>query len=127
MHVNKILYVWSKSFHIKFLFPYICFIFITYVTLQFNPHFIFYIPIYRVITNNCRGHTQYTPDATPCDFFLWGYVKDQVYVPPFPAVILELKVVIRTAIETITAYMRNELDYRVDVCRIPNDAHIEHL
>ena len=24
-------------------------------------------------------------DATPCDFFLWGYVKDQVYVPPLPA------------------------------------------
>ena len=85
MHVNKILYVWSKSFHIKFLFPYICFIFITYVTLQFNPHFIFYIPIYRVITNNYRGHTQYTPDATPCDFFLWGYVKDHVYVSPLPA------------------------------------------
>jgi len=33
-------------------------------------------------------HTQYTPDATPCDFFLWGYVKDQVYVPPLPASIL---------------------------------------
>jgi len=59
------------------------------------------------------GHTQYTPDATPCDFFLWGYVKDQVYVPPLPASILELKVRIRTAIETITADMRNELDYRV--------------
>ena len=29
-------------------------------------------------------HTQVI-DATPCDFFLWGYVKDQVYVPPLPA------------------------------------------
>jgi hypothetical protein len=26
-----------------------------------------------------------SPDATPCHFFLWGYVKDQVYVPPLPA------------------------------------------
>ena len=43
--------------------------------------------------------------ATPCDFFLWGYVKDQVYVPPLPASIPELKVRIRTAIETITADM----------------------
>jgi len=38
---------------------------------------------------------------------------------------------IRTAIETITADMLqtvwNELDYRVDVCRITNGAHIEHL
>ena len=61
------------------------------------------------------------------DFFLWGYVNDQVYVPPLPASIPELKVRIRTAIETITADMRNELDYRVDVCRITKGAHIEHL
>jgi len=43
----------------------------------------------------------------------------------------ELKVQIRTAIETITADMLqtvwNELDFRVDVCRITNGAHIEHL
>ena len=71
-----------------------------------------------------------SPDATPCDFFLWGCVKDQVYVPPLPASIPELKVRIRTAIETITAVMLhtvwNELDYRVDVCRITKGAHIEH-
>jgi len=46
----------------------------------------------------------------------------QVYVPPLPASIPELKVRIRTAIETITADMLqtvwNELDYRVNVCRI---------
>jgi len=35
-------------------------------------------------------HTQ-SPDANPCDFYLWGYVKDQVYVPPLPASIPELK------------------------------------
>jgi hypothetical protein len=61
-----------------------------------------------------------SPGATPCDFFLWGYVKDQVYVPPLLASIPELKVRIRTAIETITADMLQtvwtELDYRVDVC-----------
>jgi len=37
----------------------------------------------------------------------------------------------RTAIETITADLLqtvwNELDYRVDVCRITKGAHIEHL
>ena len=89
---------------------------------------------YRDIRNDCRGFNNWpprSPDATPCDFFLWGYVKDQVYVPPFPASILELKVRIRTAIETITADMLqtvcNELDYHVDVCRITNGAHIEHL
>jgi hypothetical protein len=59
------------------------------------------------------------------------YVKDQVYVPPLPASIPELKVRIRTAIETIAADMLqtvwNELDYRVDVCRITKGAHIQYL
>ena len=90
--------------------------------------------IYRVIRNDCRGFNKLLPrpsDVTPCDFFLWGYVKDQVYVPLLPASIPELKVRIRTAIETITADMlqtvSTEFDYRVDVCRITKGAHIEHL
>ena len=89
-----------------------------------------YMYIYRVILNDCRGFNNLqpgSPDSTPCDFLLWGYIKDQVYVPPLPASLPELKVRIRTATETITADMRNELDYRVDVCRITNGAHIEHL
>ena len=53
----------------------------------------------------------------------------EVYVPPLPASIAELKVRIRTATETITADMLqtvwNELDYRVDVCRITKGAHIQ--
>jgi len=55
----------------------------------------------------------------------------EVYVPPLPASIPELKVWIRTAIETITIDMLqtvwNELDYHVDVCRITKGAHIEYL
>jgi len=49
----------------------------------------------------------------------------------FPQVSRNWKVRNRTAIETITADMLqtvwNELDYRVDVCRITKGAHIEHL
>ena len=67
-------------------------------------------------------YTPRSPGATPCDFFLWGYVKDQVYIPLLPASIPELKVRITTGIETITSHMLqtvwNELDYRVHVCRI---------
>jgi hypothetical protein len=91
-----------------------------------------YVLKHRVIRNDCRGfnNLSYT-DATPCDSFLWDYVKDQVYAHPVPASIPELKVRIRTAIETITVDMLqtvwNELDCRVDVCRITNGAHIEHL
>jgi len=25
-----------------------------------------------------------SPDLSPCDYFLWGYVKDKVFVPPQP-------------------------------------------
>ena len=92
------------------------------------------IYIYRVIRNDCRGFNNLpprSPDTTPCDFFLWGYVKDQVYVPALPASFPELKVRIRTAIETITAdtlqTVWKEFDYRVDVCRITKGAHIEQL
>jgi hypothetical protein len=24
------------------------------------------------------------PDLTPCDYFLWGYLKDKVFVPALP-------------------------------------------
>ena len=72
-------------------------------------------------------HTQYNPMW----FFLRGYIKEQVYVPPLPASIPELKVQIRTSTETITADMLqtvwNERDYRADVCRITKGAHIERL
>jgi hypothetical protein len=53
------------------------------------------------------------------------------YVPPLPASIPELTVQIKTTTETITVDMLqtvwNELNYRVDVCRITKGAHIEHL
>jgi len=90
--------------------------------------------LYRVIRNDCLVFNNVpprSPDVTPCDFFLWGYVTDHVNVPPLPANIPELKVRIRSAIETITTDMLqtvwNEFDYRVDVCRITKGAYIEHL
>ena len=63
--------------------------------------------------------------CNPMWFLFWAFVKDQVYVLPLPASIPELKVQIRTAIETITADMWNELDYCVDVCWITKGVHVE--
>jgi hypothetical protein len=40
-----------------------------------------------------------SPDLTPMDFFLWGFVKDKVFVPPLPANVVEL----RTRITAATA------------------------
>jgi hypothetical protein len=32
-----------------------------------------------------------SPDITPCDFFLWGYAKDLVFLPPLPCNLKEMK------------------------------------
>ena len=43
-----------------------------------------------------------SPDLTVCDFFLCGFVKDNVYVPPLPRVLPELRERINTAIGNVT-------------------------
>ena len=72
-----------------------------------------------------------SPDLTPCDFFLWAFVKDGVYVPPLPMSLKELRDRITHALQTVTADMLHrgwdEFDYRVDVCRVTQGAHIEGL
>jgi hypothetical protein len=66
-----------------------------------------------------------------CMFFLWGFVKDSVYVPPLPMSLKELRDRITHALQTITADLLHrvwdEFDYRVDVCRVTQGAHIEGL
>ena len=79
------------------------------------------------VLTTCHLVLQIQPHVISC----YGVTsRIRFYVPPLPASIPELKVRIRTAIETITADMLqtvwNELDYRVDVCRITKGAHIEH-
>jgi len=72
-----------------------------------------------------------SPDLTVCDFFLWGNVKDRVYVPPLPTTLNELRHRITAAVAAVTKDMLadvwTELDYRLDVCRASGGGHIEHL
>ena len=86
---------------------------------------------YRVIRNDCQGFNNLSYTIHLRLQYVVAPMDLQVYVPPLPASIPELKVRIRTAIGTITADMLqtvwNELDYRVDVCRITKGAHIEQL
>jgi hypothetical protein len=75
-------------------------------------------------TNSCTG-------VQPAIYlFLWGYIKWQVFVPHLPLYIDELKLIITTAIETTDRNMLerlwDELEYRPDICRVTNRAHIEH-
>jgi len=72
-----------------------------------------------------------SPDIMPCDFVLWGYVRDRVFVPPLPRDLADLKVRIIAAVKNIDAPMLTrvwqELEYRIDVCRVTRGAHIEHF
>jgi hypothetical protein len=63
------------------------------------------------------------PDLTPCDYFLWGYVKDKVVVPSQPVMsISDFKNGNTMAVETITPDLLirvwQELDYRLAVCHV---------
>lgn len=72
-----------------------------------------------------------SPDLTPCDFFLWGYVKDRVFVPPLPLNLLELRHRITAAVQSVDEAtlqkVWSEFDFRIDVCRASRGSHIEHL
>ena len=69
-----------------------------------------------------------SPDITTLDFFLRGYVKDEVFSTPVPD-ITNLKARITDAFATITEDMLEntlrEIDYRLDVLRATKGAHIE--
>ncbi|PSN39394.1 hypothetical protein C0J52_22688 [Blattella germanica] len=60
-----------------------------------------------------------SPDHTPCDSFLWGFVKYRVFVPPLPLKLDDLKQRIRQDVASVDADMLqrvwDELDYRRDV------------
>ena len=68
---------------------------------------------------------------TPCDFFLWGYVKERVYVPPLPADLDELTNRITAAVKSVTEdtlrRVWDEFSYRVDVVHAAGGGQIEHL
>ncbi|PNF40965.1 hypothetical protein B7P43_G08819 [Cryptotermes secundus] len=72
-----------------------------------------------------------SPDLTVCDFFLWGYVEDRVYVPPLPTNLDDLKHRITTAINSVHRDMLirawEDFSYRIDVARAAGGGHIERF
>lgn len=69
-----------------------------------------------------------SPDITPLDFFLWGYVKNLVYSEKIRD-IDHLRQRIVAAVESVTPDMLTntwrEIEYRLDICRATNGSHIE--
>ena len=70
-----------------------------------------------------------SPDLTVCDFFLWGFAKDNVYVPPLPKTLPEVQERLNTAIGNVTQDVLwrvwREWEYRLDICRVTRGAHIQ--
>lgn len=69
-----------------------------------------------------------SPDLTPLDFFLWGFVKDRVYQTPV-ADLADLRRRIVEVIALVTPEMLSrvwqEIEYRLDITRATNGAHVE--
>jgi hypothetical protein len=69
-----------------------------------------------------------SPDLTPFDFFLWGYVKNNIHQVKIND-LEHLKARIGDAVATVTPSTLqatwNEVEYRVDICRAAKGAHIE--
>jgi hypothetical protein len=63
--------------------------------------------------------------------FFWGYVKEHVCIAPLPNTINKLKKGISETIESVNGGTlrgtMQETEYRLDVCRVTIDAHMENL
>jgi hypothetical protein len=62
------------------------------------------------------------------DFLFWGYVKNYVYMDKIRD-LNHLKAIIREVAEQLTRDMlkraRQEVEYRLNICRVTNGAHVE--
>jgi hypothetical protein len=68
-----------------------------------------------------------SPESTPFDFLLWGYVRNIVYRVKTND-LQQLKACIREIVATVTPNMLqatwNEVEYRLDICLATKGAHI---
>ena len=72
-----------------------------------------------------------SPDLTPLDVSVWGYVQDKVFDSPLSVCLEELRARITEFVATIDAGMIyriwKEIAYRWDICRVTRGNHIEQL
>jgi hypothetical protein len=65
----------------------------------------------------------------PLRLFLWGFVKDEVYVPAVPTTLNNLMDGIRReAVKSDQRLLKNiwhKVEYGLDVCKTTNGAHTE--
>jgi len=69
-----------------------------------------------------------SPDLTPCDYFLWGYLKTKVFETK-PRTIADLKQRIQDEMAAIPVEMLREImnsfTSRLEECVLRNGSHLE--
>jgi len=77
----------------------------------------------------CYGPPR-SPDITPSDFFLWGYVKDWVFIPPLSPDLADLKAQIIAAVKNTDASMlracRKNLNI-ITMCAVLPIVHMSNI
>ncbi|GFT79908.1 uncharacterized protein TNCV_4598171 [Trichonephila clavipes] len=85
----------------------------------------------RIVSRRCRySWPPRSPDLTPTDFWLWGYLKSRVYLSG-PSSLPELKDVIRRKVSSIHSDMLHSavagFVTRLE-CLLPcGGGHVEHI
>ncbi|GFY01695.1 uncharacterized protein TNCV_2608781 [Trichonephila clavipes] len=99
-----------------------------------NPVNAFLIQMFgedRIVSRHCRyPWSPRSPDLTPADFWLWGYLKSRVYLSG-PSSLSKLKDVIRREVSSIHPNMLHsavaELVTRLE-CLLPcGGGHVKHI
>jgi hypothetical protein len=71
-----------------------------------------------------------SPDLSPPDFFLWGYLKDRVYENS-PQNIQQLKANIAAEIQLISPALLQAVSAsvltRANLCKLANGSHFQHM
>ena len=85
----------------------------------------------KVISNKTANiWSPHSPDLNPPDFFLWGFLKDNVYVNR-PQTIAALKEEITRVIDAITRAtcqrVIENFKKRIDTCIVRDGGHLEHI
>ena len=98
--------------------------------LHFHCKVTSYLNCMVVAWIGCAGTIAWSPrlpDLTPLDFSVWRCIKDQVFVPPLPASLEELRTWITDVVETTDAdvihRIWDEIAYRWDICPVTRGNH----
>jgi hypothetical protein len=68
-----------------------------------------------------------SPDLTLLNFFLWGFMKDEVYIPPMPITMNNLKDQIQTATANTDQPLLQNVWHEVNIILMCAGQQLEHL